>query len=100
MARHVVESLVGVGEVYAGDVLLRSIPYQLSVWRDDDPSRDGNTVAIDGHIDITGIAEAVVLAGPQALRLRLEDGRQLQFLLSDTGGRIEGKTWLQPASDR
>src|SRR5690349_5982388 len=100
MARQVIESLVGVGEVYAGDVLLRSIPYQLSVWRDDDPSRDGTALTIDGHIDITGIAEAVVLAGPQDLRLRLEDGRQLQFVLTDTGGRIAGKTGLQPASDR
>jgi hypothetical protein len=100
MARQVIESLVGVGEVYAGDVLLRSIPYQLSVWRDDDPSADATTPTIDGHIDITGIGEAVVLAGPQDLRLRLEDGRQLQFALTDTSGRITGKTGFQPASDR
>ena len=100
MARQVVESLIGVGEVYAGDVLLRSIPYQLSVWQDDDPSDDGTAMTIDGHIDITGIAEAVVLTGAQDLRLRLEDGRQLHFALTDTGGRIAAKTGLEPASDR
>jgi hypothetical protein len=99
MARRLVESLVGVGEVFAADVPLRSIPYQLSVWRDDEPSRDGPTLTIDGHIDITGIAEAVVLAGPQDLRLRLEDGRQLQFALTDTGGRIVVKAGFQPASE-
>src|SRR5262245_66357979 len=100
MAWQVVEALVGVGEVYAGVVLLRSIPYQLSVWRYDATSGDGTTLTIDGHIDITGIAEAVVLAGPQDLRLRLEDGRQLHFALIDTGGRIAGKTEFQPPSDR
>jgi len=97
MARQVVESLSGVGEIYAGEALLRSTPYQLSVFRDDDPGAEGGALKIDGHIDITGIAEAVVLAGPQALTLRLEDGRQLQFALTDTGGKIIGKTGLQPA---
>lgn len=100
MARRVVETLIGVGEIYAGDVLLRSTPYQLSVFRDDDPRADGSALKIDGHIDITGIAEAVVLAGPQDLRLRLEDGRQLQFALTDTGGNIIGKTGLQAARDQ
>ncbi len=95
MARRVVESLSGVGEIYAGEVLLRSTAYELSVFRDDDVSADGSALKIDGHIDITGIAEAIVLAGPQALTLRLEDGRELQFALTDTGGKIIGK--LKPA---
>jgi hypothetical protein len=97
MARRVVESLSGVGEIYAGEVLLRSTPYQLSVFRDDDSHADGSAVKVDGHIDITGMAEAIVLAGPQALTLRLADGRRLQFALTDTGGKIVGKTGLQPA---
>ena len=100
MARQVIEWLVGVGQVYAGEVLLRSIPYELSVWRDDDPSADGTTLMVDGHIDITGIAEAVVLTGPQDLLLRLEDGRELHFALTDTGGRIAAKTGLQRPSDQ
>lgn len=97
MARRVVESLSGVGDIYAGEALLRSTPYQLSVFRDDDAHADGSGLQIDGHIDITGIAEAVVLAGPQALTLRLEDGRRLRFALTDTGGKIIGKAGLEPA---
>lgn len=97
MARRVVESLSGVGEIYAGDVLLRSTPYRLSVFSDDDSPADGTDLKIEGHIDITGIAEAVVLAGPQALTLRLEDGRQLEFALANTVGTIIGKTGLRPA---
>lgn len=97
MPRRVVESLTGVGEVYADGVLLRSTSYQLSVFQDDDPPVEGSAVTIDGHIEITGMAEAIVLAGPQSLTLRLEDGRQLQFALTNTGGHIIGKTGLQSA---
>jgi hypothetical protein len=97
MPRRVVESLSGVGEIYAGDVLLRSTPYRLSVFRDDDSAADRKPVEIEGQIDITGIAEAVVLAGPQALTLRLEDGRRLEFALSNTAGTIVAKSGLRPA---
>lgn len=99
MARRVVESLTGVGEIYAGKVLLRSTAYELTVFQDDDLAPDGG-VNIDGHIDITGIAEAIVLTGPQELTLRLEDGRQLQFALTDTGGHIIAKTGPQPVPDQ
>ena len=99
MARRVVESLNGVGEIYAGEVLLRSAAYELTVFQDDDPLAAAGAPQIDGHIDISGIAEAVVLAGPQDLTLRLEDGRQLQFALTDTGGHITGKTGPQPAPE-
>ena len=97
MAPRVIESLSGVGEIYAGDVLLRSTPYRLSVLRDDDSPADATLLQIEGHIDITGIAEAVVLAGPPTLTLRLEDGRRLEFSLTNTGGTIIGKTGLRPA---
>lgn len=100
MARRVVESLRGVGEIYAGKVLLRSTAYELTVFQDDDPLAPAGGVSIDGHIDISGIAEAVVLTGPQNLTLRLEDGRQLQVALTDTGGHIIGKTAPQPARDQ
>jgi hypothetical protein len=99
MARRVVESLHGVGEIYTGNVLLRSTAYELTVFQDDDPLAAAGALHIDGHIDISGIAEAVVLAGPQDLRLRLEDGRQLQFELTDTGGHITGKSGPQPAPE-
>ena len=100
MARRVLESLRGVGEVYAGQVLLRETPYELSVWVEDDSSRAPHAQAaanVNGHIDITGISEAVVLAGPGELTLRLQDGRRLQFVLTGTGGAIIGRGALQDA---
>ena len=86
MARRILESLKGVGQIYAGDELLRSTRYSLSVFQDD----AGAPLQVDGHIDITGIGEAVVLAGPQVLMLHLEDGRQAQVHLTDTGGSVIG----------
>jgi hypothetical protein len=94
MARRVLETLRGVGEVYAGDVLLRRTQYDLSLWTDDaadGQARSDASVNVDGHIDITGIGEAVVLAGPGQLALRLEDGRRLAFVLTDTGGSVRGE---------
>jgi hypothetical protein len=93
--RRVLESLRGVGEVYAADVLLRRTYYDVSLWIDDegaDPHAPNAPVHIDGHIDITGIGEAVVLAGPGQLTLRLEDGRLLRFVLTSSGGTIVGST--------
>jgi hypothetical protein len=112
MARRLLESLTGIGGVYAGDLLLRTTPYQLSLWLDEDLPAPGGassredspanpagaaTVSIEGHIDITGIAEAVVLAGSESLTLRLQDGRWLMFSLTGTGGGIVGRGGLQPA---
>ena len=100
MARRVLESPRGVGEVYAGQVLLREVSYALSVWVEDDVSPDPHSQGatnVDGHIDITGISEAVVLAGPGELTLRLQDGRRLQFVLTGTGGAISGRGGLQAA---
>jgi hypothetical protein len=79
-------------------VLLRTARYELSLWSDGRqpaPDEDLEAVAtIEGHIDITGIAEAVVLAGPGTLTLTLEDGRRLTFELTGTGGGIVGRGWL------
>ena len=97
MAPRVVESLSGVGEIYSGDVLPRSTPYRLSVLRDDDSPADATALKIEGYIGITASAKAIVLAGPQALTLRLENGRRLEFALTNTGGTIIGKTGLRPA---
>lgn len=86
MPRRVIESLVGDGDVYAGDVLLRRTHYDLALWIDD---ADGDrAVHVDGHIDIAGIGEALVLAGPDQLLLQLQDGRRLPFRLTGTGGSI------------
>jgi len=93
MSRRPLESLTGVGEVYAGDVLLRRSRYDITVWTNDsdDVQARPESTHIDGHIDITGIGEAVVLAGPNQLTLRLQDGRRLRFKLTGTGGSIEGQ---------
>lgn len=87
MAKQLVETLRGVGGIFAGDVLLRTVQYELSVWANE----PDQATSIDGHIDIAGIAEATVLAGPDSLTLELEDGRRLAFRLTDTGGAIVGR---------
>lgn len=101
MAKRLVESLNGVGAMYAGDTLLRSVPYKLSLWSEGDPSatdaRPGPVTSIDGHIDITGIAEAVVLAGPENLILQLEDGRRLRVQLTSSAGGIVARGGFEPA---
>lgn len=82
----IVEILTGTGEVYAGAELLRATRYRLEVAPAAQPS--SSTPPIQGTIDITGIAEAIVLAGASPLTLRLEDGRVLPFTLTSTEGRI------------
>jgi hypothetical protein len=98
MTRRLLESLSGIGDIHAGGVLLRTTAYKLSLWSDDRaPARGEDTRAvasIDGHIDITGIAEAVVLAGPGTLTLTIEDGRRLAFHLTSSVGGIVGGGWL------
>ena len=96
MPRRVLESLTGVGEVYAGDVLLRRTRYDLELWTNDpDGQVRSETVHVDGHIDITGLGEAVVLAGPEQLTLRLTDGRRLPFRLTGSGGGIVAESGFQ-----
>lgn len=97
MTKRLVESLNGVGAVYVGDTLLRSVPYRLSVWAEGDPAAaDGGATTIDGHLELAGMGEAVVLAGPDSLELRLEDGRRLRFQLTSTSGGIVGRGGLEP----
>lgn len=94
MARVPVESLQGVGTVHVGDMAVRTTRYLLSVWASDHDGGSSAPPSVDGHIDITGIEEAVVLAGPDALTLTLEDGRRLAFRLTSSGGAIVGREWL------
>ena len=101
MARRLLQALTGVGGIYTGDHLLRQTQYQLSVWaKFDRPGEDDDRQAvgaIEGHIQIDGISEAVVLAGADSLVLELQDGRRLPFAILDTGGRIVGRGDLQSA---
>ena len=93
MSRRFLEELHGTGSIYAGDELLRTTRYHLSVWAESAPP----TVDVEGHVDITGIGEAVVLAGPGTLTLVLEDGRRLRIRLVGTSGRFVGSGGLEPA---
>jgi hypothetical protein len=101
MTRRLLESLRGIGDIYAGDVLLRTTPYELSLWSDDESPAPGDdpatSTSVDGHIDITGIAEAVVLAGPGTLTLKLQDGRRMAIKLTTSTGAIVGRGWLPSA---
>jgi hypothetical protein len=97
MTRRLLDTVRGVGEVHAGDVLLRKTHYELSIWADTGPTEGEAVTAlpnIDGHIDISGIAEAAVLAGPGTLTLTLADGRRLSFRLTSSAGSITGIAWL------
>ena len=98
MTRRLLESLSGVGAIHAGEVLLRITRYELSLWSAEQPPAPGEdpkaVATIDGHIDITGIAEAVVLAGPDTLALTIEDGRRLAFRITSSGGEMAGQGLL------
>jgi hypothetical protein len=89
MTRRTVETLVGVGALRGGDVLLREVPYRLTRWVDDAaPAAATPHEELDGTIDITGIAEATVLAGVDDLMLWLEDGRGIAITLTSSTGHV------------
>ena len=96
MARRTIETLVGVGELRGGDVVLRQVPYHLTRWVDDSVRSPGvSDEALDGTIDVTGIAEVTVLAGVDDLTLWLEDGRGVAITLTSSGGHVVAR----PLSD-
>ncbi len=65
------------------------------MFSDDTASGNPQEVAtIEGHIDITGIGEAAVLAGPDRLILTIEDGRRIAIQLTSSAGGIVGRNWL------
>lgn len=88
-----VEILAGTGDVYAGSELLRTTRYRLEI-----ATSASAAPLIEGTIDITGMAEATVLAGAPQLTLRLEDGRTLPFTLLNTSGRIRASGFAPSAS--
>ena len=96
MTRRLLGSLRGVGVVHAGDLLLRTTAYDYRSGRTTSrrPNTPSRPLTIDGHIDITGIQEAVVLAGPGMLTLTIEDGRRMAFQLTSSTGAISGRGWL------
>ena len=92
MARRLVDSVTGIGSVHAGSHTLRATRYRLSFWVNDDVPQSAEAAAtVDGHIDISGIGEAAVLSGPDALTLTLADGREIVFKIKSTAGDIVGR---------
>jgi hypothetical protein len=92
MGRRLVDSVTGIGSIQAGDLTLRATRYRLSFWINDDVRPDGSDApTVDGQIDISGIGEAAVLSGPDALKLTLADGREIAFRMKSTAGDIVGK---------
>lgn len=88
MARHTIRVLSGVGEIYAGDRLLRNTAYRLEISSELPAPVSSIASVVEGSIDITGMPEALVLAGADNLTLRLEDGRTVPFTLGSSLGRI------------
>jgi hypothetical protein len=97
MAKQTIEVLSGVGEIYAGERLLRSTTYHLEVSSELAAPLSSVATVVEGSIDITGMPEAVVLAGADDLTLRLEDGRTVPFTLGSTLGRINIQGGLPPS---
>lgn len=99
MAKRLVDTVTGIGSVQAGDLTLRATRYRLSFWVNDDlPAQSSEAKAaptVDGHIDISGIGEAAVLAGVDTLTLTLADGREVAFRINSTAGDIVGQC-LEP----
>ena len=94
MARRLIDSVTGIGSVQAGTFTLRATRYRLSFWINDDLPQGGEAATaptVDGHIDISGIGEAAVLAGPDTLTLTLADGREVAFRIKSTAGDIIGR---------
>jgi hypothetical protein len=79
--------LQGVGEIFAGDRLIRNTSYRLEV--SSCPASPGapHTI-VDASIDISTTPEAFVLARAGTLTLCLEDGRSIPFTLDRLSGRI------------
>ena len=95
MAKRLLDTVTGIGSVRAENLTLRATRYRLSFWVNDDlPSHGSEPAApqtVDGHIDISGIGEAAVLAGVDSLTLTLADGREVAFRIKSTAGDIVGQ---------
>lgn len=94
MTRKLVQTLSGSGVIFAGDQSLRTTHYHLEVFSELAPNASP-AIVIEGNVDIAGIAEAVVLAGPGVLTLQIEDGRRVAFTLTSTAGRIHALSGLE-----
>jgi len=79
--------LRGIGEIFAGDRLIRHAAYCLEASSDQATPGASGTI-VEASIDISGTPEAFVLARAGILTLCLEDGRSVPFSLDSARGRI------------
>lgn len=86
--------LRGIGEVFAGDRLIRHTEYRLELAAE--PSADAAATIVEASIDVSGTPEAFVLSRADHLTLYLEDGRSVPFTLESPRGRIAVHGELPP----
>ena len=79
--------LRGIGEIFAGDRLIRHAAYRLEV-SSDLATPGASCTIVEASIDISDTPEAFVLARAGTLTLCLEDGRSVPFTLDGPRGRI------------
>lgn len=92
-----IERLDGMGEVYDGEELMGQFPYGIIVYQDmlgPDHSIPG-LKSIGGRIDMDFNTIMQLMIGDPKLRLRLEDGRQMEFFFARNDGTIAAKGALQ-----
>jgi hypothetical protein len=66
------------------ELLLKDVPYQLTVWREDGDS----DLRLDGRLDVDFDSAMKLMESPLMLTLALDDGRSFEFRLTTTTGRI------------
>jgi hypothetical protein len=89
--------LQGVGEIFAGDRLIRNTSYRLEVAYDG-PAFGAPSTIVEASIDISTTPEAFVLARAGTLTLCLEDGRCIPFTFDRLRGRINVQGALPPVT--
>jgi hypothetical protein len=89
--------LQGIGEIFAGDRLIRRTTYRLEVSCDAIAPGAPLTI-VEASIDISTTPEAFVLARAGTLTLCLEDGRSVPFTFDRLRGRIVVHGELPPVT--
>ena len=80
----VMERLNGIGDVFRDGVLLRPMNYHLVVWQE-----PGGLKSIEGRVELNQ-SEAFDLVGVE-LSLKIEDGREMDFLVRSSDGKIANR---------
>ena len=89
--------LQGIGEIFAGDRLIRNTAYRIEVASDATSPGSPCTI-VEVSIDISTTPEAFVLARAGTLTLCLEDGRSIPFTFDRLRGRIVVHGELPPVT--